>query len=104
MYPIISFASLAIRWYLCYISIETLPIASNAGINWLIGQVLSIYAIFRLICYLITGLLIEKWDIDSPTLRSVIYFFVYLPIVGLYWLLLWVLTNVFGVLPMTINY
>lgn len=103
MYPVVSSASLIIRWYLCYISIEQLPISSNVGIDWFIGQIVSIFIIFRIICYFITGLLIEKWDIDSSTLKSVIYFFVYIPIVGLYWLLLWALTNVFGVLPLTIN-
>lgn len=103
MYPVISLVSLIIRGYLCYLSIEQLPIASNAGINWLIGQIVSIFVIFRIICYFITGVLIEKWDIDSSTLKSVIYFFVYIPIVGLYWLLLWVLTDVFCVLPLTIN-
>lgn len=103
MYPVVSSASLIIRWYLCYISIEQLPISSNVGIDWFIGQIVSIFVVFRIICYFITGLLIEKWNIDSSTLKSVIYFFVYIPIVVLYWLLLLTLTNIFGVLPLTIN-
>lgn len=38
----------------------------------------------------------ESWQL---TLKSVMYFLLYLPLAGVYWLLLLLLTNVFGILP-----
>lgn len=99
MYPIVSAASFIARFYLCYITIEQLPIFANDAIGWVLGQVLSVYTIFRLICYPIVGVISSNLDIESATAKSIMYFILYLPLAGLYWLVLLLLTNVFGVLP-----
>lgn len=100
MYPIVSSASIIIRFYLCYITIEALPIFSNEAIGWILGQAISIYTIFRLICYPIVGKIGRKFDIKSSTTKSVVYFILYLPLAGTYWVALLILTRVFGVLPL----
>lgn len=99
MYPIVSSLSFIIRFWLCYITIETLPIFSNEAIEWILGQVISIYTIFRLICYPAVGIIARKMEIKSSTANSVIYFFLYLPLIGIYWLVLLILTHVVGILP-----
>lgn len=99
MYPAVSTASLLARFYLCYITIEQLPIFANDAIGWVFGQIVSVYTIFRLICYPVVGLLSDYFDIQSASARSIIYFLLYLPLTGIYWLVLWSLTNIFGVLP-----
>ena len=99
MYPIVSSLSLAIRFWLCYITIESLPIFSNEATGWVFGQVVSIYTLFRIICYPIVGVISERLDIDSAATRSIMYFILYIPLAGLYWVLLLLLTHVFGVLP-----
>lgn len=99
MYPIVSGLSFIARAYVCYITIEQLPIFANDTIGWVFGQIISIYTIFRLICYPIVGLISDYFDIQSASARSIIYFLLYLPLAGIYWLALWLLTSVFGVLP-----
>ncbi len=103
MYSVISAASLITRIYLCYLTIETLPIFAESGLNWLIGQIFSVYTIFRLICYPLTGYIVEKIGIENPSLRAMVYFIVYLPIIGIYWAVLLAFTYVFGVLPIHLN-
>lgn len=100
MYPIVSTASILARFYLCYITIEQLPIFANGNINFVFGQVISIYTIFRLICYPIVGAIASKFSIQSATAKSILYFLLYLPLVGLYWVVLLLLTHVFGALPL----
>lgn len=99
MYPIVSSLSLIIRFWLCYMTIETLPIFSNETIEWILGQVLSIYTIFRLICYPIVGMIVGKMEIESSTAKSIMYFFLYLPLIGIYWVVLLILTHIVGILP-----
>ena len=99
MYQIVSTLSLIVRFYLCYITIEQLPVFANEAVGWVFGQVLSIYVLFRIICYPIVGALSEAFDIQSPTAKSIMYFLLYIPLAGLYWIALLLLTHVFGVLP-----
>jgi MFS family permease len=99
MYPIVSTASILARFYLCYITIEQLPIFANGSINWVVGQIISIYTIFRLICYPIVGRISQDFGIKSAVTKSVLYFILYLPLIGVYWLLLLLFTHVFRVLP-----
>lgn len=100
MYPIVSAISFIARIYLCYIVIEQLPIFANESINFVVGQVISIYTIFRLICYPIVGEIASKFSVQSATTKSILYFLLYLPFVGIYWIVLLLLTHVFGVLPL----
>lgn len=99
MYPFVSAVSFLVRFYLCYITIEQLPIFANDTVNWVIGQVVSIYVIFKLICYPIVGKVSDHFEMRSSTAKSVIYFLTYLPLIGLYWVVLLALTNVFEILP-----
>lgn len=99
MYSIVSTISILLRFLICYFTIEQSPIFANQGVEWLFGQIVSIYAIFRLICYPIVGNLATKYDIESSTAKSVMYFFLYLPVAGVYWIVLLLLTHVFQVLP-----
>lgn len=99
MYKIISTASFTSRFAMCYFTIEKLPIFANEGLDWLLGQIVSIYTIFWAISYVITGIMINKFDIDGSGARSFVYFLVYLPIVGAYWVVLLIITHAFGVLP-----
>lgn len=99
MYPLVSALSLFARFYLCFITIERLPIFVDDTANWIFGQVLSIYTVFRLICYPLVGFISERLDIRSATVRSIMYFLLYLPLVGIYWFALMILTSIFGILP-----
>lgn len=99
MYPIVSTLSLIVRFYLCYISIEQLPIFVNEDTNWLFGQIISIYTIFRLICYALVGAISSRMKENDSTIKSVLYLVLYILLAGIYWLVLLLLTNVFGVLP-----
>ena len=99
MYPIVSTLSILLRFYLCYVTIEQLPIFANDTINWIVGQIISIYTIFRLICYPIVGRISQQFDIRSATVKSILYFILYIPLAGIYWLILLLLTHVIGVLP-----
>lgn len=98
MYRLISKASLITRFCLCYATIEQYPIFGNATIQWLLGQIISIYTILRIIAYTITGNKILKYWINTSTWKSIIYFFTYLPLIGItYWILL--LLTRFHILP-----
>jgi hypothetical protein len=99
MYPIVSTASILVRFYLCYITIEQLPIFANGSINWVFGQIISIYTIFRLICYPLVGHISQSFGIESAVTKSVLYLILYLPLIAIYWLILLLLTHVFGILP-----
>lgn len=101
MYPFISSFSLALRFILCYLTIEQLPIFANVTINWIFGQVLSIYIIFRIMCYPIVGHIVHKYEIKNSSFRSFLYLLLYLPLVGLYWMVLLVLTHVFRIFPLS---
>ena len=102
MYPIVSRLSFLIRFLLCFVTIERLPIFANEDLNWLLGQVLSIYTIFWLICYIAVGEISSRFDMRDATTKSILYFILYLPLIGSYWLILTVLTY-FNVLPISIQ-
>jgi hypothetical protein len=101
MYPIVSRLSFLIRFLLCFVTIERLPIFANEGINWLLGQALSIYTIFWLICYTAVGVLSSRFDIQDATAKSILYFLLYLPLIGIYWLTLSLLTFL-HILPISV--
>lgn len=78
MYPIISALSFIIRAYLCYITIDTVPIISNPILQYLLTEIVSLYTILWAFSYVTNGILIQKYDIQSKTLRAIFYFFIYL--------------------------
>lgn len=99
MYQVVSSLSLIVRSWICYITIETLPIFANEAIEWVFGQIISIYVIFRLICYPIVGVLSRRMRIESSTAKSIIYSILYILLAGICWAILLILTHVTGALP-----
>ena len=78
MYQLISSLSFIIRAYLCYITIDTVPIISNPLIQYLLAEIVSLYTILWAFSYVTNGLLIEKYNIHSETARAIFYFGIYL--------------------------
>ena len=46
MYKLLSGISLLARIYLCYVTIDTIPIFENELVNYMILEILSLYTIF----------------------------------------------------------
>lgn len=99
MYKIFSGVSFLVRAYLCYITIDTIPILANPIQNQLLLETISLYSILWLISYLIVGIFYDKGD--NPILGIVLYFVVYIIFLGIVYLLMLFLTFV-GVLPIYI--
>lgn len=100
MYPIISRLSFLLRFWISYKTIGQLPIFSNGNVNYVIGQTLSIYTIFRLICYPLVGIISSNLNIKSPIARSILYIVLYIPLIGIYWLIAKTL-EYFHILPIS---
>jgi hypothetical protein len=98
MYPIIRSASLLIRWWICYLTIENVPIFENETVGWMVGEIISIYTIMWAISYFIVGRFYERGD--SPIFGALAYFFVYLVVALVVWLLMLFFTWI-DVLPIT---
>lgn len=99
LYRLVSATSLLVRFYLCYITIEQLPIFASNEFNIIVGQIVSVYSVFWAISYIATGIISHRLGIENPTGRSILYFMVYLIPVSIYWLVLLILTNVLHILP-----
>lgn len=98
MYPIVSCVSFIIRFLICWGTIEKYPVFANETLGWIIGQILSIYTILKLICYIITWNVAPKFWVKSPTWKSIIYFIIYLPLIAITYWILRLLTK-FHILP-----
>lgn len=96
MYQIVSGASFLIRAYLCYKTIESVPILANPIANDILLEVIPFYTILMLISRSIVGLFYNKGE--APTLGALAYFFVYLVILGITYIVMLLLTK-FSVLP-----
>lgn len=99
MYQTVSFISLITRFYLSYIILNNFPLFDNSPKGLILGQIVSVFVILQVICYYLNGRLISVWDIRSSAVRSFTYFLIYLPLLGVAWLLMFILTNVFKLLP-----
>lgn len=98
MYIIISSTSYIVRFWLCYLTIENVPIFSNELVGYFIGQIISIYFLLMVICYFIVGRLSCKLGINDPSARSILYFLIYIAMVFILWIILKFLVAL-GVLP-----
>ena len=99
MYQLLSIISFFIRAYLCYCTIDNIPILANPILNSILGEVISLYTILWAISYFTVG---RFYDKDSDPLLGVsLYFIVYVVILGITYLLLLLLTFI-GVLPIVI--
>ncbi len=96
MYSLLSAISFLIRAYLCYLTIDNIPILSNPIANELLGEVVSIYTILMLISRATVGLFYKRGE--APVFGTICYFFVYLIYLAITYVILLVLTNL-GVLP-----
>jgi len=93
MYQIISTISIIIRFILCWATIEKYPIFANENIQWIFWQIISIYTILRIITYSITNKKILKYWIKKSERKSAIYFIVYIPLIGITFWILRILTK-----------
>lgn len=96
MYRIFSLISFLIRAWLCYLSIDNIPILKNPIANSFLLEIISLYTILMLISRAIVGTFYKKGD--APILGVIAYFFVYLIILGIMYGIMLVLTKV-GILP-----
>lgn len=96
MYKILSELSLLLRMYLCYLTIDNIPILKNELWNYVLLEVISLYTILRILTYFEVGRLYDKGD--NSVFGVIAYFFVYLINLGVMYLVMLVLTNV-GILP-----
>lgn len=99
MYKLFSSISYIVRFYLAYLTIEKVSIFKSTIANYFWGEVVSIYVVFMVISYFITGLFYEK-DSMPAEIGVIIYFLVYCVILFFYWLILLLLTSI-GILPIS---
>lgn len=99
MYQLLSLFSFLIRAYLCYCTIDNIPILANPILNSILVEVISLYTILWAISYFVVGRFYDKGS--EPLLGVILYFIVYIIILGITYLLLLLLTF-FGILPITI--
>lgn len=98
----IKLVSYAIRYLICYFTIEAVPIfeSENAQKFWdaLFGGI--IYTIFWGICYPLVGFISKEKNIKSSSAKSILYFFLYLPLILIAYIFLLSLTHC-GALPIS---
>lgn len=90
MYKIVSTISFLIRAYLCYCTIDKIPILKNPIANTILLEVISMYTILMLITRAIVGTFYRKGE--APTFGAVAYFFIYLINLGITYGILYGLT------------
>ena len=99
MYKILSAISFYIRAYLCYITIDNIPILANPLYNSILLEVVSLYTILWLVSYFTVGLFYDSGD--NPTLGVILYFVTYVIFLGIMYLIMLLLTFI-GILPIYI--
>lgn len=96
-YPIVATISLLIRAYLCYLTIDKIPIISNPVLNELLLEIISLYTFLMIISRLTTRIFYAK-GVDSPYKGCSIYFVIYIGYLFLLFLIMLLLTF-FKILP-----
>jgi len=96
MYKILSEISFLIRCYLCYLTIDNIPILANELLNYVLLEVISLYTILRIITYLEVGSMYNRNE--GSEIGVILYFFIYLINLGIMYVILLALTH-FGILP-----
>ncbi len=97
MYKILSELSLLLRMYLCYLTIDKIPILSNELWNYVLLEIISLYTILRIITYCEVGRFYEKGD--NSEFGVIAYFFIYLINLGAIYGIMLLLTKI-GILPL----
>ena len=101
MYKILSSISLLVRIYLCYVTIDTIPIFANELVNYMVLEILSLYTILRIITYFENKVIINRLDIQSSCVRVFIYFIIYCLNLAILYRIMSLLTK-YGILPIII--
>lgn len=96
MYKLVSSISFLIRAWLCYNTIDNIPILANPIANSILLEVISLYTILMLISRKIVGTTYNTGE--APTFGAILYFFVYLINLGIMYLIMILLTKI-GILP-----
>lgn len=76
MYKFISTLSFITRAYLCYCTIDNIPILANSMANTILLEVISTYTILMVITRATVGKFYTKGE--NPTFGAILYFFIYL--------------------------
>ena len=96
MYQVLRILSLSLRLYLCYLTIDNIPILKNEIWNYILLEIISLYTLLRLITYFEVGIIYKKGE--YPEIGTVAYFFIYLINLGIMYIVLLELTKM-KVLP-----
>ncbi len=96
MYQIVSLISFLVRAWLCYNSIDNIPILENPIANNILLEVVSLYTILMLISRAIVGTFYKRGE--APVFGAIAYFFVYLVNLGIMYGIMFALTKI-GILP-----
>lgn len=98
MYKFLSSISFIIRVYLCYVTIDTIPILENELVNYMILEILSLYTILRIITYFENKVIINRLNVQSSCIRVFIYFIIYCLNLAIMYGIMLLLTK-YGILP-----
>ena len=97
MYQIMRLVSLLVRWYLCYLTIDNVPIMSNHLYNELLLEVFSLHTILWVVSYFTVGKIYKKGD--GAIFGVILYFIVYITFLGMLFCMMLLLTFL-GILPL----
>lgn len=90
MYKLISTISFIIRAYLCYLTIDKIPILENPIANTILLEVISIYTILMIVSRATVGRFYNRGE--NPTFGVIAYFFIYIIYLGIAYAILLFLT------------
>lgn len=96
MYQIVRTISFCIRAWLCYKTIDNIPIFENYLLNNMILEILSLYVILMIISRSIVGIVYNRGE--APVIGSLLYFIVYVVCLFILYGIMLFLTKV-GILP-----
>ena len=96
MYKILSGISFLIRAWLCYNTIDKIPILANSIANNILLEVVSLYTILMIVSRTIVGTFYKKGE--APVFGAIAYFVVYIFNLAITYLVLLILTKI-GILP-----
>lgn len=97
-YQIARLLSLAIRWFICYLTIETTPIFENSLVAYGVDQIISLYTVLWFVSYTIVGVGFGYRRGSEPVIGVILYAIVYILLALLTWGILAGLT-LLGVIP-----
>lgn len=96
MYKLLSTLSFGLRAYLCYLTIDKIPIMRNEFLNYILLEIFSLYTILWLFTYGEVSLFYTKGE--STNLGVIFYFIIYVINLGIMYAVMNLLTYI-GILP-----